>query len=281
MNKTAVAGLFVYKRSSYFNSIGNKQPLQTISATTYMGAVSAPPNLTNVTNFSPISPTAGPQYGFDYRTADLPIETTGMPTTAQLQPYMVLSFGNGVGTRGTTASDAFTTAPTGANPPTVNDTYHFPEGAYPGQIVNLVVDNYAFSGTFTEGTPAVSFNPYWWGTIRINIPFKRTSSTTSGAGGLSTKSWYAVNDWVSGSINDGKRNFYQVVNTTDYADAVENNTKSTVISMIWDGGVQRTWTLNDFIMIPPGETGRLGYIQYGWRILSTTTADASRILNPQ
>ena len=274
MNKTAVAGLFVYKRSSYFNSIGNKQPLQTTSATTYMGTVLAPPSLTNVTNFSPISSTAGPQYGYDYRSnqvlAPATQQTVGMPTTAQLQPYMVLSFGNGVGRRGTTASAPYTTSSIGSNPPSVDNSFKFPPGAYPGQKVCLTIDNYAMSGDFTEGS---SFSVEWYGTIRINIPYIRTDQTVSG---LASQDWYLDNDGLATNAvssiwgNNGKRNYYQIGLVSTISDATLCNTRSALINMIWDGGVQKTWTkMGQATVTKADGEGVNGYVQYGWRIIDT------------
>ena len=295
MNKTAVAGTFVYKRTSYFNSEGNKQPTQTTASTTFLGIGESIPPLTNTTNFAGDSSTIGSQYGYDYRSFispqySSPPASTGMPTTDQLQPLVILSFGNAVGRRTTIASAPYVPVNAGggsSNDPQVNDSFEFPPGAYPGQKIELIIDNYAFNGTFTEGTTPVTFAAHWYGDIRINIPFKRVSSTLSGAAGLEMQSWYAQNNGsptnATGILtNDGKRNYYQIRNQTDVADALANITKSIAISMIWDGGVQRTWTRNDFNMIPSSETGRLGYIQYGWRIIDAKFlgGDSSRILNP-
>ena len=50
--------------------------------------------------------------------------------------------------------------------------------------------------------------------------------------------------------------------------------------MIWDGGVQRTWTRDD--NQASFETGVNGYIQYGWRIIDAKFLGikSSRTLNP-
>jgi len=270
MNKTAVAGTFVYKRSSKFNSNGNKEPLQQTIATTYSGAVIGTPNLTNKTNFPAYPLTGdGPQYGYDYRSnqvlAPATQQTVGMPTTAQLQPYMVLSFGNGVGERTTTTSATVTTS---AAPPSVDNSFKFPPGAYPGQKVCLTIDNYAMSGDFTEGS---SFSVEWYGTIRINIPYIRTDQTVSG---LASQDWYLDNDGLATNAvssiwgNDGKRNYYQIGLVSNISDATLCNTRSALINMIWDGGVQKTWTkMGQATGTKADGEGVNGYVQYGWRII--------------
>ena len=198
-----------------------------------------------------------------------------MPTTAQLQPFIVLSFGNGVGLRITASSAPVTTSGT---PPTVNNSFNFPPGAYPGQQVTVMFDNYALQAGFTEGSPVVSFEALWYGSIRLNIPLMRTAATLAG---LAAESWYNTNDGVAignSGGNDGKRNFYEILNSTTVTDASLNITKSIAINLIWDGGVQRTWSVDSDIV---GLDNIRGYTQYGWRINGIPqSVKASRRVNP-
>ena len=284
MNKTAVAGIFAYKRHGVHNSDGNKEPLQDTVANLYLGtfAPGGDPANTNRTNFPGFgaSNDTGPQYGYDYRSTTTPNSTTpvstGMPSTAQLQPLIVLSFGNGVGRKIGAASAAPTTPVT---PPDIDNSFKFPIGAYPGQQVTVIFDNYALDATYTEGLS--SFNALWYGKIRLNIPVYRKASTSAGLGSVG---WYDQNDGgatdSSSFSNDGKRNYYQIANVTTTVDANINATKSIIINMIWDGGVQRTWTRDD--NQASFETGVNGYIQYGWRIIDAKFAGikSSRTLNP-
>ena len=144
----------------------------------------------------------------------------------------------------------------------------------------MIFDNYALNATFTEGSPPVSFNALWYGKIRLNIPVYRKALTSAG---LSSVDWYDQNDGDptngSGFANTGQRNYYQIANTTTSADASLNVTKSIVINMIWDGGVQRTWTADNTPNIPMGANG---YVQYGWRIIDAKFLGikSSRTLNP-
>ena len=273
MDKTAVASAFVWKRSSVHNSLGNKQPLQEIGATTYTGN-----GQDNNTNFPAYSnqTLVGPQYGWDYRNSTSPpTAAVGMPTTAQLQPFIVLSFGNGVGKRATVSSAPVTTS---VSPPNVNASFNFPPGAYPGQQVTVMFDNYSLQAGFTEGSPAVSFEALWYGSIRLNIPLMRTAATVAG---LATESWYDTNDGVAignSGGNNGKRNFYEILNDTTPTDATFNITKSIAITLIWDGGVQRTWSADSDVV---GEDNIKGYTQYGWRIIGIPqSVKASRRVNP-
>ena len=273
MDKTAVAGAFVWKRSSVHNSLGNKQPLQEIGATAYTG--NAQDNNTNFPAYSSLAAT-GPQYGWDYRNSTSPpTAIVGMPTTTQLQPFIVLSFGNGVGLRITASSATVTTS---SNPPTVNNSFNFPPGAYPGQQVTVMFDNYALQAGFTEGNVPVSFEALWYGSIRLNIPLMRTAATLAG---LAAESWYNTNDGVAigqPGGNDGKRNFYEILNSTTVTDASLNITKSIAINLIWDGGVQRTWSVDSDIV---GLDNIRGYTQYGWRINGIPqSVKASRRVNP-
>ena len=143
----------------------------------------------------------------------------------------------------------------------------------------MIFDNYALDATYTEGLS--SFNALWYGKIRLNIPVYRKASTSAGLGSVG---WYDQNDGgatnSSSFSNDGKRNYYQIANVTTTVDANINATKSIIINMIWDGGVQRTWTRDD--NQASFETGVNGYIQYGWRIIDAKFAGikSSRTLNP-
>ena len=270
MDKTAVAGAFVWKRSSVHNSLGNKQPLQEIGATAYTGN-----GAVNNTNFPayPNQTLVGSPYGWDYRTSAGPTSTSGMPTTAQLQPFIVLSFGNGVGERIAGASATVTTS---GNPPNVDDSFNFPPGAYPGQQVTVMFDNYALQAGFSENL--TNFEALWYGSIRLNIPLMRTAATVVG---LATESWYNTNDGVAVGNpggNDGKRNFYEILNNTTQTDATLNITKSIAINLIWDGGVQRTWSVDSDVV---GVDNIRGYTQYGWRINGAfQSVKSSRRVNP-
>jgi hypothetical protein len=282
MNKTAVAGIFVWKRSSRHNAAGNKQPYQLTSATTYAQPIGSSPTLANQTNFPAGSAVSGPQYGFDYRSDvslqdDQPL-VIGMPTTDQLQPIVVLSFGNGVGRRTTVASAPQTTPST---PPNVDNSFQFPIGSYPGQQVTVFFDNYALRAGFTEGNPQVGFEAYWYGNIRLNIPVMRTGLTPAA---LASTGWYDQNNGVPTNTagfggNDGKRNYHQLQNITTGGDADLNITQSIVINMVWDGGLQKTWTKDNAGAY--GTSGVNGCIQYGWRILEAKALgiNTSRTLN--
>mgnify|MGYP003624474906 CR=1 FL=1 len=285
MNKTAVAGIFAYKRHGVHNSDGNKEPLQDTVATSYTGTFlpGGDSANTNRTNFPGFGASNDSQYGYDYRSVPPPPAatqqiSTGMPSTAQLQPLVVLSFGNGVGLKLGAAS--LNPGPTPVTPPTVDNSFKFPIGAYPGQQVTVIFDNYALNANFTEGNPATSFTALWYGKIRLNIPVYRKALTSAG---LSSVGWYDQNDGDptngSGFANTGQRNYYQIANTTTSADASLNVTKSIVINMIWDGGVQRTWTRDDNQNIPMGANG---YVQYGWRIIDAKFLGikSSRTINP-
>ena len=291
MNKTAIAGIYVLRRTGVYDdgsggTGGNLNPFQLTRADQSQGGPSAsfrssdagPSQTINTNNFPGVGQTGypgfGTPFGFDFRSNVSIAPTTkniqGMPTTEQLQPFMIISFGQSVGQKFTT-----TTNPYDGSAPTMDLSNNFPIGAYPGQRVVVCIDNYAMNCDYEQPNGTIT-SLRWFGKVRINIPQARTGVSQTA---LMTDDWY--DDHAGGAtnstpiLNDGRRNYQQFAVETTSGDASNNTVNSLTLEMIWDGTVTETWTQNK--NIAPGLADlQMGMSQTGWRVLSSRAASNRR-----
>ena len=291
-NKTAIGNPLVLNRTQDYTyhagggptSDGNTRPLAETNFQIPSGS-----NTAMSGNF--------PIWGFDYRNDTKPVSnqpsTLGMPTTADLtSPIITLKYGIGVG-----KLINLTDINSWYNPG-VDNSFIFPTGMYPGQRIVLIIENYAMAGLDLE-TGASNLGVVFYGKIRINIPTNRKSTSEAGLtsanwyydGGVDTNADYQPSDgWP---VTNARRGYEQVVNDTSNVTGVNawsmaSNcvTKITMVEMIWDGSVTKTWgsTANlNFNQPNPGSPyspiNTLGEVwtQAGWRILNEGSKFSNKV----
>ena len=292
-NKTAIGNPLVLNRTQDYTyhagggpaSDGNTRPLAETNFQIPSGSDTA------MTGNFPI-------WGFDYRNDTKPVSnqpsTLGMPTTADLtSPIITLKYGIGVGKLINLTDIA------GWYNPQIDNSFQFPTGMYPGQRIVLIIENYAMSGLDLEaGAPNTGV--VFYGKIRINIPTNRVATSEAGLtsanwyydGGVDTNADYQPSDgWP---VTNARRGYEQVVNDTNNVTGVNawsmaSNcvTKITMVEMIWDGSVTKTWgstaDMNPFNGPVPGNPynpiNALGAVwsQAGWRVLNEGSKFSNKV----
>ena len=292
-NKTAIGNPLVLNRTQDYTyhagggpqSDGNTRPLAETNFQIPSGS-----NTGMTGNF--------PIWGFDYRNDVIPVSnqpsTLGMPTTADLtSPIITLKYGIGVG-KLINLTDI-----TGWYNPGVDNSFQFPTGMYPGQRIVLIIENYAMSGLDLE-SGAANTGVVFYGKIRINIPTNRVATSEAG---LTSANWYYdggvdtnADYQPSGAwpVTNARRGYEQVVNDTSNVTGINSwslagncVTKITMVEMIWDGSVTKTWgstaDVNPFAGPVPGSPynpfNSLGEVwtQAGWRVLNEGSKFSNKV----
>ena len=268
--KISIAAPFVFKRDQGRNSGGNNAP--TYDSPQYLNETTTGPPYGGQGNY--------PSFGLDLM-SNFSVNPTaqlsfGMPTTADIAkaPLIFLRFGFGVGqrtedVRGNPAGQTFLQA--------WDASFKFPVGAYPGQRIIVIIENYATQGQYmnqtppqaqaTTQTPTNSSTFICYGNARVNFPMNRKYDPPNGV----WTDWYENGSAATNAffIPDGTRGYQQVLLGTDAVDAADSRVKRRTIEIMWNGSVNQTWARYQSMGNPNGM--RISH-QGGWVFLSDSQA---------
>ena len=262
--KISIAAPLVFKRKQNRNAPGNNKP--TYTSPQYLNAVTQGPPYGGGGNY--------PSFGYDFMSnqsiASTSQSTSGMPNTADLAkaPMIFLRFGFGVGQRATSQARSPISGQIFVDG--YDNSFKFPVGAYPGQKIIVVIENYSTLGQFSNapalGGGTLTFRNY--GTVRINFPQNRKYMM---AGGFWTD-WYENGSAATNALysEDGTRGYRQITLGTNSVDAGGSRMRRKVVELVWNGSIQQTWAKYQSMGNPNGD--RI-YNQSGWMIANGSSLD--------
>lgn len=259
--KISIAAPLVFKRSQNRNANGNNKPIY--HSPQYLDAVTTGPPYGGGGNY--------PSFGYDFmsnQSLSSSIATTsGMPTTADLAkaPLIFLRFGFGVGQRATSAARAAIAGQIFVN--NYDNSFKFPLGAYPGQKIIVVIENYSTLGQYNSQLGGTyTFSNY--GTVRINFPLNRKYMMA----GANWTDWYENGSAATNALysEDGTRGYRQITLGTNSIDANGSRMRRKVVELVWNGNIARSWAKYQAMGNPNGD--RI-YNQSGWMIANGSSLD--------
>ena len=254
IQKTAIGNAFVMKRTQSFSGLnaGNNSPTASSNSVPYdQGMTSNYPN-----------------YGVDLLSdaslATLIPTSDGMPTTAEIgkSPFIILRFGFQVG-KTIAASQISPKTATG-----YDFSFKFPIGAYPGQRIIVIIENYAMRATLPIDGAGNNAIYECYGTSRVNFPIARRHDNTIGV----WTDWYANGSQptTTSSVSDGTRGYQQSSLITTQADGQAGRVKTQTLELIWDGTIVNAYAKDSLATPFPVQNGDRVYTQFGWKILGAS-----------
>jgi hypothetical protein len=189
-----------------------------------------------------------------------------MPFTEDLakSPFVLCKFGLGVGVL---ATSQVLIPPSNLVMPGRDNSFKFPPGAYPGQKVTLIVENYSGNAFFPrnplQGQDHIQAEFY--GKIRINIPTFRVYDTNVAPFGA-WSSWYEDGSQPTNGVapTDGSRGYRQLILETSNTEALNGIVKRMTVNLMWDGTITDSWAKTIGGMSTPNATRVKS--QSGWVI---------------
>jgi len=263
--KISIAAPLVFKRSQNRNANGNNTPIY--DSPQYLNGLTQGPPYGGQGNY--------PSFGFDFMSnfslSSSFQSTSGMPTTADLAkaPLIFLRFGMGVGQRATSVPRPVIGGQCFVN--NYDNSFKFPVGAYPGQKIVVVIENYSTLGSYGNSAGGnATFSCY--GTVRINFPQNRKYFPA----GAMWSDWYENGSAGTDQLYspDGTRGYKQVTLGTNSVDANDSRMRRKVIELIWNGNITHSFAKYQSMGQPNGQ--RI-YNQSGWMIANGSSLDRNEL----
>ena len=236
-NKISFATPIVLKRVKGLNSSSNSSPASENYSYQNAGAYDKPTT----------------KFGWNTVGQQSPSITTGMPTKTDLNvPLITLSYGAGQSIDGFSGVQGSNLG--------YDYTFHFPEGAYPGQ--KLILKVYVQAGKWVWSRNQQSNILETYGTIRILLPKYRVQIPE----GNPYTSWYRP---VGSNNGVNYQAGYTSLNTYTYAsDMLEGDGRISTYELIWDGLEIKQYGMDT--SSPSGYNRVTSKVQFGWSVLSQT-----------